>query len=50
MRAKAWGVRFDRKPKLTKHQQVETLTRIAQEETLTAIIRSYNVSAFEPAP
>ena len=44
VRAKARGVRFGRKPKLTKHQQAEALARIAQGETLTAIARSYNVS------
>jgi DNA invertase Pin-like site-specific DNA recombinase len=44
VRAKARGVRFGRKPKLTKHQQVEALERMAQGETLTAIARSYNVS------
>ena len=44
VRAKARGVRFGRKPKLTKHQQTEALARMAQGETLTAIARSYNVS------
>jgi DNA invertase Pin-like site-specific DNA recombinase len=44
IRAKARGVRFGRKPKLTKHQQTEAQTRIAQGETLMAIARSYNVS------
>jgi DNA invertase Pin-like site-specific DNA recombinase len=43
-RAKARGVRFGRRPKLTKHQQVEAKAKIAQGETLTAIARSYNVS------
>jgi DNA invertase Pin-like site-specific DNA recombinase len=43
-RAKARGVKFGRKPKLTKHQQAEALARIAQGETLTEIARSYNVS------
>ena len=38
------GVRFGRKPKLTKHQRDEALARIARGETLTAIARSYNVS------
>jgi DNA invertase Pin-like site-specific DNA recombinase len=47
VRAKARGVKFGRKPKLTKHQQVEALARIAHGETLTAIARSYNVW---PAP
>ena len=40
VRAKARGVRFGRKPKLTKHQQAEALARIARGETLTAIARS----------
>ena len=44
VRAKARGVRFGRKPKLTKHQQAEALARIARGETLTAIARSFNVS------
>jgi DNA invertase Pin-like site-specific DNA recombinase len=44
VRAKARGVKFGRRPKLTKHQQVEARERIAQGETLTAVARSYNVS------
>jgi DNA invertase Pin-like site-specific DNA recombinase len=44
VRAKARGVRFGRKPKLTKHQQAEALARMALGETLTAIAKSYNVS------
>jgi DNA invertase Pin-like site-specific DNA recombinase len=36
VRAKARGVKFRRKPKLTKHQQAEARERIAQGETLTA--------------
>jgi DNA invertase Pin-like site-specific DNA recombinase len=44
VRARARGVRFGRKPKLTAHQQTEALARIAQGETLVAIARSYNVS------
>jgi DNA invertase Pin-like site-specific DNA recombinase len=40
VRAKARGVKFGRKLKLTKHQQAEALTRIARGETLTAIARS----------
>ena len=44
VRARARGVGFGRKPKLTKHQQAEALARMAQGETLTAIARSYNVS------
>jgi DNA invertase Pin-like site-specific DNA recombinase len=38
------GVKFGRRPKLSKHQQAEARERIAQGETLTAIARSYNVS------
>ena len=44
VRAKARGVRFGRKPKLTKHQQAEARARLAHGETLVAIARSYNVS------
>jgi DNA invertase Pin-like site-specific DNA recombinase len=44
VRAKARGVRFGRRPKLTKHQQAEALARVAQGETLTEIAKSYNVS------
>ena len=44
VRAKARGVRFGRKPKLTKHQQAEALARLARGETLTAIARSFNIS------
>ena len=43
-RAKARGVRFGRKLKLTKHQQQEALARRAAGEALAAIGRSYNVS------
>jgi len=43
-RAKARGVKFGRRPKLTKHQQAEALARLAQGETLTEIARSFNVS------
>ena len=43
VRARARGIKFGRKPKLTKHQQAEALVRIAQGETLTAIAGSYNV-------
>ena len=39
VRAKARGVRFGRKPKLTKHQQAEALARTAKGETLTAIAK-----------
>jgi DNA invertase Pin-like site-specific DNA recombinase len=44
VRARARGVKFGRRPKLTKHQQAEARTRIAQGETLVEIARSYNVS------
>jgi DNA invertase Pin-like site-specific DNA recombinase len=44
VRAKARGIKFGRKPKLTKHQQSEALARRAAGETLTAIATSYNVS------
>jgi DNA invertase Pin-like site-specific DNA recombinase len=43
VRARARGIKFGRKPKLTKHQQAEALVMIAQGETLTAIAGSYNV-------
>jgi DNA invertase Pin-like site-specific DNA recombinase len=43
-RAKARGIKFGRRPKLTKHQQHEALARKAAGETLTEIARSYNVS------
>jgi len=43
-RAKARGVKFGRKPKLTKHQREEALARRANGEALTEIARSYNVS------
>jgi DNA invertase Pin-like site-specific DNA recombinase len=42
-RARSRGIKFGRKPKLTKHQQAEARDRIAQGETLVAIARSYNV-------
>jgi DNA invertase Pin-like site-specific DNA recombinase len=44
IRAKARGIRFGRKPKLTAHQQAEARARLAQGETQVAIARSYNVS------
>jgi DNA invertase Pin-like site-specific DNA recombinase len=44
VRARARGIKFGRRPKLTKHQQAEALARIGEGETLTAIARSYNVS------
>jgi DNA invertase Pin-like site-specific DNA recombinase len=43
-RAKARGVRFGRKPKLTAHQQQEALARRAAGEALVDIARSYAVS------
>jgi len=44
-RAKANGVKFGRKPKLTVHQRQEALARLAKgEESPREIARSYNVS------
>jgi L-alanine-DL-glutamate epimerase-like enolase superfamily enzyme len=43
-RAKARGVRFGRKPKLTAHQVQEALGRRQAGEALSEIGRSYNVS------
>ena len=43
-RARSRGIKFGRKPELTKHQQAEARDRLAQGETLVAIARSYNVS------
>ena len=43
-RAKARGVRFGRKPKLTSHQQREALSRRRGGEPVVEIARSYNVS------
>ncbi len=44
--AKAKGVRFGRKPKLTSHQKAEAIKRRDKDkETLRSIARSYNVSA-----
>ena len=42
--AKAKGVKFGRKPKLTPHQQREVQQRLAAGETQRSIARSYNVS------
>ena len=42
--AKAKGVQFGRKPKLTPHQQREVRERFAAGETQRSIARSYNVS------
>src|SRR6478735_6588813 len=44
VRARARGVRFGRKPKLTAHQRQEATTRREAGEPLTEIARSYNVS------
>jgi hypothetical protein len=44
VRAKARGVKFGRRPKLTKYQRDEARARIAQGETLMAIARSMGVS------
>ena len=44
--AKAKGVKFGRKPKLTQHQKAEAIKRRDKDgETLRSIARSYNVSA-----
>lgn len=43
-RARARGVKFGRKPKLTPHQQAEALARKQSGETCTEIAKSYNVS------
>ena len=42
--AKAKGVKFGRKPKLTEHQQREARARVAAGETQRSVARSYNVS------
>jgi DNA invertase Pin-like site-specific DNA recombinase len=42
--AKAKGVKFGRKPKLTPHQMREARERIAAGETQRSVARSYNVS------
>jgi DNA invertase Pin-like site-specific DNA recombinase len=42
--AKAKGIKFGRKPKLTAHQQHEARKRIEAGETQRSIARSYNVS------
>jgi len=42
--AKAKGVRFGRKPKLTEYQQREARARVAAGETQRSVARSYNVS------
>jgi DNA invertase Pin-like site-specific DNA recombinase len=43
-RAKAAGMKFGPKFKLTPHQRQEALQRRAAGETLTSIARSYNVA------
>jgi DNA invertase Pin-like site-specific DNA recombinase len=43
-RAMAKGIKFGRKPKLTRHQREEAQARKRSGETLTEIARSYNVS------
>jgi DNA invertase Pin-like site-specific DNA recombinase len=41
--AKAKGVKFGRKPKLTPHQQREARERVSAGETQRSVARSYNV-------
>ena len=43
-RAKARGIKFGRKPKLTKHRRDEALARKLAGEPRTEIGKSYNVS------
>jgi len=43
-RAKARGVKFGRKPKLTPFQRAEALERLTRGETQADVARSYNVS------
>ena len=42
--AKARGIKFGRKPKLTAHQQREATARLKRGETQRSVARSYNVS------
>src|ERR1700759_1818725 len=42
--AKAKGIKFGRKPKLTAHQQREATARLKRGETHRSVARSYNVS------
>jgi len=42
-RAKAKGVRFGRKPKMTPRQRQEAIARLDAGETLAAIAKTYNV-------
>jgi DNA invertase Pin-like site-specific DNA recombinase len=44
IRAMANGIKFGRKPKLTKHQKVHALARRESGEPLTEIAKTYNVS------
>ena len=48
--AKAKGVSFGRKPKLTTHQQREARERIEAGETQRSVARSYNVSQSTISP
>jgi DNA invertase Pin-like site-specific DNA recombinase len=43
-RARARGIKFGRKPRLTKHQREGALARKRNGEPLTEIAKSYNVS------
>jgi DNA invertase Pin-like site-specific DNA recombinase len=43
-RAKARGVQFGRRPKLTAHQRQEALQRLQEGEAQADVARSYNVS------
>lgn len=43
VRAKAKGIRFGRKPKLTDYQQAEVMERLAKGDTHTEVARSFNV-------
>jgi DNA invertase Pin-like site-specific DNA recombinase len=43
-RAKARGVQFGRRPKLTPHQRQEALQRLQEGEAQADVARSYNVS------
>ena len=42
--AKAKGIKFGRKPKLTAHQQREATARLKRGETQRSVARSYTVS------
>jgi len=44
VRAKPRGVKFGRRPKLTKYQRDDALARLAEGKTLTAVARSMGVS------